>query len=85
MLCGFSQAEIENCFPDQIEYFAKKLQLDNKTEFMKEFAYNYDGYNFSSFTSNPIYNPISVNGYFENPEGKFEYYWNATNSGRLIT
>ena len=74
-LCGFTEQEIHDCFSDGVAALAQKnnITVDEAYVRLRE---NYDGYHFSRFQTEGVYNPFSLLSTFKNLA--FDDYWFET-------
>jgi hypothetical protein len=78
-ICGYTQEELENSFPDYLENTAEHLEM-TKEELLNEIRYWYDGYTWDGKTS--IYNPFATLRFFSAQE--FTNYWFATGTPTFL-
>ena len=74
-MLGYTQAEFESNFREQIEAERKKQSLSH-ADFLAEIKNWYDGFRFEE-KSETVYNPVSLANFFEKG-GKFNNYWFET-------
>ena len=74
-LCGFTEQEIHDYFSDGVAALAQKnnITVDEAYVRLRE---NYDGYHFSRFQTEGVYNPFSLLSTFKNLA--FDDYWFET-------
>ena len=58
-ICGMTRAEIEHTFPPELDALAKMNRL-TYDQTMEELTRRYDGYHFSEFSTEGLYNPFSL-------------------------
>ena len=74
-MLGYTQAEFESNFKEQIEAVEKTQKLSHQ-DFLAEIKNWYDGFRFEE-NSETVYNPVSLANFFEKG-GKFNNYWFET-------
>jgi hypothetical protein len=79
-MMGYTQAELENNFAEEIDLTAKALQLST-TELLDKIRHWYNGYRFEE-NAETVYNPVSTNTFFATQ--KFENYWFATGTPTFL-
>ena len=80
-MLGYTQAEFEANFREQIDVVEKTQQLDHK-DFLVEVKNWYDGYCFEE-SAESVYNPVSLARFFEQG-GKFKNYWFETGTPEFL-
>ncbi len=73
-LVGFTEEDIDQCFPDYVEEAAKALNLTH-AELRRQLRENYAGYCFDEIASQHLYAPWSVLQFFNRPSRGFMNYW----------
>lgn len=73
-IVGYTQAEIETNFSEEIEEIAKQ-QNKSVQQLMQQIKAEYNGYNFGD-KSNKLYNPWDINAFVK--KRKFGSYWSDT-------
>ncbi len=81
-LLGYTQEELEHYFAPYIDDGAAKLKL-TRQQFIDEVKDWYDGYRFSDSDIN-VYNPSSINMYFEAGSYNFNTYWISTGTPEFL-
>ena len=81
-LLGYTQEELEKYFAPYIDCGAKKLGV-SKSQFINEIKNWYDGYRFSD-SEVKVYNPSSINMFFEAGTYKFNTYWISTGTPEFL-
>ena len=79
-MLGYTQEELETNFVDEIETAASKLNLP-QTELLEKMREWYNGYRFHA-TANKVYNPVSVNLFFN--EKEFNNFWFTTGTPTFL-
>ena len=80
-MLGYTQAEFESYFEEQIEAEEKKHDLSHK-DFLAKIKTWYDGFRFEE-NSETVYNPVSLANFFEKG-GKFSNYWFETGTPSFL-
>ena len=80
-MLGYTQAEFESNFPEQIEA-AEKMQTLSRKDFLAKIKKWYDGFRFEE-KSETVYNPVSLASFFEKG-GKFNNYWFQTGTSTFL-
>ena len=70
-ICGITEEEIHTCMQEDVERFAKELEI-TPDELLAKLKERYDGYHFT-YPSPNIYNPFSLLNAFA--DGEFNSYW----------
>ncbi|MGV8095563.1 MAG: AAA family ATPase [Mangrovibacterium sp.] len=78
-ICGYTQAELEDCFYGYIDQLAKQGQT-NREEILGKIRKWYDGYSWDGKTF--VYNPFSVLIMFQ--RGQFAAHWFATGTPTFL-
>ena len=81
-LLGYTQEELEHYFAPCIDDGASKLKC-TRQQFIDEIKNWYDGYRFSDSDIN-VYNPSSINMFFESGSYKFNTYWISTGTPEFL-
>ena len=79
-MLGYTQEELESNFSTEIETAAQKLNL-TRTELLDKMKERYNGYRFHA-TAAKVYNPVSVNLFFN--ENEFNNFWFATGTPSFL-
>ena len=79
-LCGFTQQEIEDNFPDGINRLAEKEEL-TVGQTLDKLRQTYDGYHFAA-DSPGVYNPYSIINALS--DGTFDNYWFSTGTPSFL-
>jgi len=79
-MMGYTQAELENNFAEEIDQTAKTLQLSSD-QLLDKIRHWYNGYRFEE-NAETVYNPVSTNIFFATQ--KFENYWFATGTPTFL-
>ncbi|MDX2134098.1 MAG: AAA family ATPase [Saprospiraceae bacterium] len=79
-MVGYTQAELESNFSEEIEATALKMQL-SREDLLEKLRLWYNGYRFHH-ASEKVYNPVSVNMFFDRKE--FENFWFATGTPTFL-
>jgi len=79
-MLGYTQAELEHNFLDEIEATAEAMNITREDLLEKMRAW-YNGYRFH-YQSEKVYNPVSVNLFFNRKE--FENFWFATGTPTFL-
>lgn len=79
-LCGYTQEELQHCFPEHLRAFEQKLDVSSEA-ILEQLADQYNGYCFSK-KGISVYNPFSVLNAFQ--DLSFENYWFETGSPTLL-
>jgi hypothetical protein len=79
-MLGYTQAELEHYFEDEITETAQQMNLTREAllEKLREW---YNGYRFEE-SADRVYNPVSVNNFFN--RRKFENFWFATGTPTFL-
>jgi hypothetical protein len=79
-MLGYTQAELEHYFEDEITETAQQMNLTREAllEKLREW---YNGYRFEE-SADRVYNPVSVNNFFNQRE--FENFWFATGTPTFL-
>jgi len=80
-ICGYTEEEILQYFPDYIEDTANYMQI-SKEKLIEEMRHYYNGFSFDSSAKTRLYNPYSTLSFFEKKE--FLNYWINTGRPKLI-
>lgn len=80
-MLGYTQAEFESNFKEQIESVGKKQGL-SRQDFISEIKSWYDGFRFEE-DAESVYNPVSLADFFEKG-GKFNNYWFSTGTPSFL-
>ena len=80
-MLGYTQAEFESNFKEQIEAVEKKQELSHE-DFLAEIRNWYDGFRFHG-DSESVYNPVSLARFFERG-GEFSNYWFETGTPKFL-
>lgn len=79
-MLGYTQAELEANFPEEIEGAAKKIGIP-RPELLDQMRDWYNGYRFEE-NADTVYNPVSVNNFLS--QYKFENFWFATGTPTFL-
>lgn len=79
-MLGYTQAELEANFPEEIEGTAKKMGI-SRQELLDQMRDWYNGYRFHQ-SAETVYNPVSVNNFFDRKE--FDNFWFATGTPTFL-
>ena len=80
MMLGYSQAELESNFPEELAAAAEKLKLSH-TELLEKLREWYNGYRFHQ-DAETMYNPVSINNFLDRKE--FDNFWFATGTPTFL-
>ena len=80
-ICGYTEEEIIQYFPDYMEETAIKMQISAE-ELMGRMRHYYNGFSFDSGAKARLYNPFSTLLFFERQE--FMNFWFQTATSKLI-
>ena len=80
-MLGYTQAEFESNFKEQIETVEKTQEL-NHQDLLAKIKKWYDGFRFEE-NSETVYNPVSLANFFEKG-GKFSNYWFQTGTSTFL-
>lgn len=80
-ICGMTKAEIERDFQPELEALAAMNELTYE-ETMTELTKRYDGYRFSEFQTEGVYNPFSLLNAFA--QRRFSNFWFATGTPTIL-
>ena len=80
-MLGYTQAELESNFKEQIEAASQKLRMP-KEELLPKIKAWYDGFRFED-EAESVYNPVSLASFFEKG-GKFNNYWFETGTPSFL-
>jgi hypothetical protein len=78
-ICGYTQEELETCFPDRIDEVARYQDM-SREELLDKIRRWYNGYSWDGKT--PVYNPFSTLSFFKNKE--FGNYWFRTGTPTFL-
>ena len=81
---GYTQEELETNFADYIDaYLAREdREYETRAEFLEAVRDYYDGYLFSPYSRERVYNPVSIGTFFNN-KCRFCSYWVNTGASTL--
>jgi hypothetical protein len=79
-MLGYTQEELESNFAEEIETTASKLNL-SQPELLEKLREWYNGYRFHA-SANKVYNPVSVNLFFN--EKEFKNFWFTTGTPSFL-
>ncbi len=79
---GYTEEEILNNFKEHLEYFCEKNGIESVEKCMEEIRYWYNGYRFSPYNEERIYNPVSVMTALA--KGRFGNYWFETGTPSFL-
>ncbi|MDW8231109.1 MAG: AAA family ATPase, partial [Saprospiraceae bacterium] len=79
-MLGYTQAELETNFADEIEHTARSLNL-SREDLLAKIQHWYNGYRFHP-RAETVYNPVSINLFFRRQE--FGNYWFATGTPTFL-
>ena len=81
---GYTQEELETNFADYIDaYLAREdREYETRGEFLEAVRDYYDGYLFSPYSGERVYNPVSIGTFFNN-KCRFCSYWVNTGASTL--
>ncbi|MEQ1745271.1 MAG: AAA family ATPase, partial [Saprospiraceae bacterium] len=79
-MLGYTQAELEHNFTEEIEAAARAMGL-MREDLLEKMRVWYNGYRFH-YLSEKVYNPVSVNLFFDRKE--FENFWFATGTPTFL-
>jgi len=80
-ICGYTENEIINCFPDYLEETANDMQITTEDLIVKMRNY-YNGFSFDIGAKTRLYNPFSTLLFFDKKE--FLNYWIDTGKPKFI-
>jgi hypothetical protein len=80
-ICGYTEEEIIQYFPDYLEETSKKIQISTE-ELIERMRQYYNGFSFDYEISERIYNPFSTLMFFN--KKFFNNYWFQTGGSKLI-
>jgi hypothetical protein len=80
-ICGYTEKEIENCFPDYLKETAKDMKITKK-ELIIRMRNFYNGFSFDKDAKARLYNPYSTLRFFE--EKSFASFWFETATPKFI-
>jgi len=80
-ICGYTEAEIIQYFPDYLEETAEHMQITTE-ELIKKMKDYYNGFSFDDEATARLYNPHSTLSFFL--EKKWYNYWIDTGSSKMI-
>ena len=80
-ICGLTEAEIIQYFPDYLEETANEMQITIE-ELIEKMRYHYNGFSFDSDAKTRLYNPYSTLTFFANKI--FLNYWIETGRSKVI-
>lgn len=79
-MLGYTQQELESNFAEELDATATQLQL-SKEELLDQLRWWYNGYRFHS-DADRVYNPVSVNNFFNRRE--FKNFWFETGTPSFL-
>lgn len=79
-MLGYTQAELESYFAEELEETAAQLEL-SKPVLLEKIRFWYNGYRFSA-NAERVYNPVSTNLFFT--EREFKNFWFATGTPTFL-
>jgi len=80
-ICGYTENEIINCFPDYLKEIADEMQITAEELIVKMRNY-YNGFSFDLGLKSRLYNPFSTLLFFDNKD--FLNYWFDTGKPKFI-
>ena len=80
-ICGYTEEEICNYFPDYLEETAKSMHISTP-ELIEKMRYYYNGFSFDREAKVRLYNPFSTLSFFK--EKDFANFWMETGSSKFI-
>ena len=80
-ICGITEKEIDEYFPDEIKHMAKKHNISEK-DVRERLRATYDGYRFSSYADIRVYNPYSLLNSLK--KRQFDHYWFSTGTPTFL-
>ena len=80
-VCGYTEDEISNYFPDYLEDTANKLEISAE-ELIEKMRNYYNGFCFDGKAKSRLYNPYSTLTFFKHK--KFSNYWIHTGRSKMI-
>ena len=80
-ICGYTEAEIRQYFPDYLEETAKSMEI-SKEELIKRMKEYYNGFSFDDEAKARLYNPYSTLSFFA--EKKWYNYWMDSGRSKVI-
>ena len=80
-VCGYTEAEIINYFPDYLNETANYMQITNE-ELIEKMRSYYNGFSFDLGLKSKLYNPFSTLLFFDNK--RFLNYWIDTGKPKFI-
>jgi hypothetical protein len=80
-ICGYTEEEIVQYFPDYLEETANEKQIST-TELIDKMRHYYNGFSFDSGANVRLYNPFSTLSFFEQKE--FANFWFQSGSSKFI-
>ena len=82
-LFGYTQDEVELYFSDYIDKGVKTTGL-SLSKYLEKLKNKYDGYSFSPYQKETIYNPVSIGEFFLKGGKSFENYWSETGGMKFL-
>ncbi|MFZ4428351.1 MAG: AAA family ATPase, partial [Saprospiraceae bacterium] len=79
-MLGYTQAELENNFPEEITTACTALGL-SRDQLLEQMRDWYNGYRFHQ-SAETVYNPVSVNNFFDRKQ--FDNFWFATGTPTFL-
>ena len=80
-ICGYTEEEIIQYFPDYLEETARKMQIST-SELIEKMRHYYNGFTFDSEAKTRLYNPFSTLCFFDDKD--FANYWIETGNSKFI-
>jgi hypothetical protein len=80
-ICGYTEKEIKNYFPDYLNNTANEMQITEK-ELMSKIRNYYNGFSFDRIAKDKIYNPYSTLRFFK--ERRFANFWFDSGTPKFI-
>ena len=80
-ICGYTENEIINCFPDYLKEIADEMQITTEELIVKMRNY-YNGFSFDLGLKSRLYNPFSTLLFFDNKD--FLNYWFDTGKPKFL-
>jgi hypothetical protein len=80
-ICGYTEKEIKNYFPDYIKQTAKYMKI-NRKELMDQMRHYYNGFSFDNISKERMYNPYSTLRFFN--EKCFANFWFDSGTPKFI-
>ena len=81
-ICGYTEEEITQYFPDYLDETAKYMQIST-LELIEQMRYYYNGFSFDREAKTRLYNPFSTLCFFADKD--FANYWIETGNSKFIS